>query len=275
MIRHRPAPPLDRYVDCFWWSQRDSPRDCPEHVLPSGAAQLVFLLHDAPIAVWPGSGYGRPGEWSGALVHGPQQGYYVCGPKPAGAALGVSFRPATAAAVLGVAMTELVEQHAPLDSLWGRRGASLREQLLDAGAPVRMFRILERELTARIQRPLLMHPAVANALAALPVAAGVLRVGDLQRQSGCSPRHFIALFRSAVGMAPKHYFRIQRFNAVLQGLAGGAGMALADVAAAAGYADQAHLAREFREFAGITPTQYQPAGGDRPRHHLATSWPPR
>lgn len=275
MLRYRPAPPLDSFVEWIWWSRRDAPRDGLEHVLPSGAAQLVFLLHDRPISLWSDCGSGRKQTWSGALVHGPQQAYYVCGEKPCGAAVGVSFRPGAAAAVLGVAMSELVNRHQPLDALWGTRGVALRERLMEAGEPMRIFRILERELTARIRRSLLMHPAVADALITRASAAGDVRVGELQRRSGCSPRHFIQLFHTAVGMTPLRYFRIQRFNAVLERMAGHTGMELVDIAACAGYADQAHLAREFREFAGVSPTRYRPANPASPRHHLSASRPPR
>ena len=49
LIRYRPAPPLDLFVDCFWWSVRNEAQNHGEHMLPSGAAQLVFALHETPI----------------------------------------------------------------------------------------------------------------------------------------------------------------------------------------------------------------------------------
>lgn len=81
--------------------------------------------------------------------------------------------------------------------------------------------------------------------------------------------HFIELFRSAVGLTPKHFYRVQRFAAVLRRLATAGAADLADLATSAGYSDQAHLTREFRAFAGITPTQYRPRGTDAVFHHRA------
>jgi AraC-like DNA-binding protein len=266
MSRYRPAPPLDRYVECFWWSQRDEPQDAAEHMLPSGGAQLVFALHETPISCRP-SGAEHSSAWSGSIVHGPQSSYYLAGPKPAGAAVGVSFRPGAAGAMLGTPLGELADRHVPLEAIWGARGVDLWQGLMAAADPQAMFRLLERSLSARIQRPLLMHPAVAHALVPRPADGSPARVAELQRTSGYSPRHFIALFRSAVGLNPKHYFRIRRFNATLPSMA--VGGSLTDIAAAAGYSDQAHLSREFREFAGVTPTEYRPLGADRPLHHRA------
>jgi AraC-like DNA-binding protein len=270
MHRHRPAPPLDRYIDCFWWSHRDEPQHDSEHMLPSGGAQLLFALHETPILCRPSTSENWS-AWSGSIVHGPQSGYYVAGPKPTGGIVGVSFRPGAAGSVLGASMAELADRHVTLDAIWGTRGVDLQHRLMSAADPKTMFLILEQVLSARIHRPLLIHPAIAHALAARPADGSPARVAEAQRASGYSPRHFIALFRSAVGLNPKHYYRIRRFASTVRSMA--AGGCLGDVAAAAGYSDQAHLTREFREFAGIAPTQYRPSGVDRPLHHRAAAEP--
>ena len=269
-IRYRPAAPLDSYVDCFWWSQRDEPQLHCEHMLPSGTAQLVFALHDEPIACWMGSSQINSVIWTRGLLHGPQWSYFVSGPKPCGAVAGVSFRPGAAGYVLGLPIAELADRHVTLDALWGAAGQSLHERLREAGKPPAVFRLLEQELMARLRRPLLIHPAIAHALA--PHASGWAhtRVIDIQREAGYSPRHFIALFRAAVGLTPKHYYRVKRFTAALQSLAASSGTNLANLAAALGYSDQAHFTREFRDFAGITPRQYRPRGPDSALHHVAS-----
>ncbi len=273
LIRHRPAPPLDRYIECFWWSHRDEPQGHGEHMLPSGGAQLLFALHEIPLLCLP-SARADPLEWSGSIVHGPQSGYYMTGPKPKGGTVGVSFRPGAAGAVLGVPMEELADRHVALDAIWGTRGADLRHRLMSASGPREIFQILEQSLSVRIYRPLLVHPAVAQALLSHPMdVSPPARVAQIQRASGYSPRHFIALFRSAVGLKPKHYYRIRRFNSALRSMAAGDGHGLGDIAAAAGYSDQSHLTREFREFAGVAPSRYRPSGADRPLHHRAAVEP--
>jgi AraC-like DNA-binding protein len=271
LIRYCPAPPLDRYIECFWWSHRDEPQDHGEHMLPSGGAQLLFTLQETSILCRPAAA-GNAIAWSGTIVHGPQSRYYVTGAKPKGGIVGVSFRHGAAGAVLGASMEELADRHVALDGIWGTRGVDVHHRLMSAGEPKDVFRILEQSLSARIHRPLLVHPAVAHALA--PRAANVssqARVTDVQRASGYSPRHFIALFRSAVGLNPKHYYRIRRFNFAVRSMAAGDGQGFGDIAAAAGYSDQAHMIREFREFAGVAPTKYRPGAPDRPLHHRAAT----
>src|ERR1700761_419304 len=228
MSRYRPAPPLDRYIECFWWSHRYEPQDNSEHMLPSGGAQLLFALHEIPILCR--SSHAER-SWSGSIVHGPQSSYYVAGPKPKGGVVGVSFRPGAAGPVLGVSMAELADRHVPLEAIWGSRGVDLRQRLMSSADPTAMFRILEQSLSVRLHRPLLIHPAVAQALIARPADAAPARVADVQRASGYSAKHFISLFRSAVGLNPKHYYRIRRFNSAVRSMAAGDGQSLGDLAA--------------------------------------------
>lgn len=269
LIRHRPCAALNSYVEQFWWSQRDRAQEYGEHMLPSGRVQMIFALHEEPIICFPGSSSRGSMSWSRSIVHGPQWGYFKTGPKPTGITVGISFRPGAAESILGFPVTELTDCHVSLDELWGARGEELRERLLGANDPNSALRLLESELITRLKRPLQIHPAVAHALALRPGAWTHIRVADIQRDAGYSARHFVALFRAAVGLTPKHYYRIQRFTAALQRLASTKPWNLADLATAVGYSDQAHLSREFREFAGITPTQYRPRDATSIMHHRA------
>lgn len=264
LIRHRPAAPLDAAIECLWLSRRsENSPDC-EHMLPSGKAQLVITLHDSPIEWAHANSSGSWQSWTRGVVHGPQTRYYLAGPKPKGTVVGVSFRPGMAAALLGASMQEFQDSHVSLEQLWGYRGIDIHERLASVSDPSRIFRLLEGEMIARLRWPLLIHPAIAYALQA---HIEPRRVEDVRQRSGYSPRHFIELFRSTVGLAPKHYYRVRRFSNALTRIARG-NVRLADVAAAAGYSDQAHLSREFRELAGVTPSAYQPRGMDSEHHHV-------
>lgn len=265
LVRYSPPPPLDAFVECFWWSERERAQTAPEQLLPTGAGSLVFSLHDVPITISPSSAPGESIRWTRGIVHGPQSTFYASSPKPPGASVGVAFRPGAAGAILGVPTAELADRHVPLDLLWSDGAGDLYERLCVAAAPSDMFASLEREFMARLARARLMHPAVAHAVAQRWRAG--LRVSDIEREAGYSSRHFIALFRDAVGLTPRRYYRIKRFSGVLRALAATGTGDLAGVATTMGYADQSHLNREFREFAGLTPTQYRPRDATSPHHH--------
>jgi AraC-like DNA-binding protein len=129
------------------------------------------------------------------------------------------------------------------------------EQRLDA---------LECMLAGRLPTVSGLHPAIALALQQLPTARSVR---DVVNESGYSHRRFIELFSRAVGLTPKVYFRVLRFRRALRSAHAPAGDAWIDLAMAAGYSDQSHFNREFREFVGLTPTDYRDAA-PRFAHHV-------
>jgi AraC-like DNA-binding protein len=269
MIRYRPAAPLDVAIDCIWLSHRREHFASLEHMLPSGKAQLVIPLHELPIQ-WAAPDH-KPQwhSWTRGVIHGPQSRYYVAGPKPPGVVVGASFRVGMAAEILGVPLDELRDRHVSLEELWGYRGLELHDRLASIREPMAICRALEAELIAKIRRPLLIHPAIAYALRPDRFDGGSPRVDEIQQRTGYSPRHFIELFHSTVGLTPKHFYRVQRFSSALTQLAGG-GARLAAVASAAGYADQAHFSREFRELAGVAPSAYCPPAANSEHHHVVT-----
>jgi AraC-like DNA-binding protein len=259
-----PAPPLDAFVDVLWWSERSAPLEATEHMLPTGTCQLVIALHDAPIA-WAAADPAAAWQpWTHGVVHGPQSTFYRAGPKPAGAVVGAAFRPGAAGAILGVPCGELLDRHVPIVDLWGGFARELHERLAACAEPHAALRLLEQALIARIKTPLLMHPAVAFALRQPPMQP----IESVRKQTGYSHRHLVALFRSAVGLTPKHYFRIRRISEAAQRLATRP-TRIAELAADLGYADHAHLTREFRALCGVPPTAYRPRAPDSAHHHVA------
>ena len=124
--------------------------------------------------------------------------------------------------------------------------------------------ILESILAARLTTRRAIHPAVPQALEQLRVTSSIRRI---VQASGYSHRTLISLFRRSVGLTPKQYVRVLRFQRVLETVSVAEKTSLVDVAMEAGYSDQAHFNREFRAFAGVTPTEYRRESPERP-HHL-------
>jgi len=95
-------------------------------------------------------------------------------------------------------------------------------------------------------------PQLARAWRTMPRAGGAVRIADLAREAECSHRHLIAQFREQIGATPKSAARSLRFARAAR-LIGRENLPLAQVAAVFGYADQAHLTREYATFAATTP----------------------
>jgi AraC-like DNA-binding protein len=264
---HRvPAPPLDAFIASIWFCQNEPRPFALERVLPSGAAQLIVNLKEDRTRMYhPETGAMTAG--GGTVLSGVSARYGVIDTAEQECVAGVCFRPGGTVPFFAAPADELCDAGVPLEFAWGRRRAArLREQLLAAPTPAAKLDSLERAM-AEAWKACAPDPAVAFALdrfADRPEAARIAAVAD---RIGLSPRRFIERFKAAVGVAPKRYCRILRFQRALVGAERGRRVDWTRIAVDCGYFDQAHFIHDFRSFAGITPTGYE-AGRTQFRNHV-------
>jgi AraC-like DNA-binding protein len=164
--------------------------------------------------------------------------------------LQVRLSPVIARAVLG-ASSELGETMAALDDLWGRDAGRTCEQLRAAGSWDERFAIAEAVLARRHDPRRVADPEVAFAWRQMVTSRGQVRVEPLAAEAGWSRKRLWSRFQSQIGLTPKRAAQLIRFDHAAHRLAAGRSAAL--VAAESGYADQSHLHRDVRAFAGMTP----------------------
>ncbi len=231
-----------------------------ERALPTGGVQLLVNL-DADAF----HSYGLDGSVQathGASVQGPSSLPAVIDPAEQRSVLWVAFRAAGGYPFFRAPSDVMVG----LDEYWGRDGAVLRERLLAEPTPLARIRLLERVLVERAARPLEPDPAVRFAAAALRRGDPVAQVSDAL---GWTPRRLLRRFAAQVGLAPKRYARIGRFQRLLTSVTGG-DVDWARCAVEHGFHDQSHLIHEFQAFSGLSPTGYRPRS-EADRNHVPIS----
>lgn len=252
---YRPPGPLSAFVDHLWiYSGFESPR-LKERIFPNGTFELVFNLRDDKIRIYQST---RPSECirlSGGIVSGPYAGFFVTDTALEASVMGVHFKPGGALPFLGFAANELADTHIDLQTIWGRTAADVREQLCYKTSPVRRFRLLERFLLSRLPRSFEHHDAVSLALSALGTAR-CQTTHELAHDACLSEKRFIEVFRSDVGLNPRLFTRIRRFQRVLARTRRYEALDWAELAVDHGYFDQSHLIRDFVAFSGCTPAEY-------------------
>lgn len=174
--------------------------------------------------------------------------------------LQIDFTPLGAYRFFGRPMHELAECMVPLDALSDPTLAGLRERLGAERSWNRRFAVAEAAVLPRLARAGGPSRAVAHAYERIASSGGAVRIGVLAAELAWSRKHLAARFREEVGLTPKTVARIARFGRAQAMAASGTAAGWADVAAACGYADQAHLVREYAALAGGTPGAW-PAGG--------------
>jgi AraC-like DNA-binding protein len=171
-------------------------------------------------------------------------------------AMGVFFRPGGVHALLGVPTDTFCNKNVPLDQIWGSIAGTLRDRLRTESQLARKFQVLEIALLQRIKERARLNAAVQYALEEFACIARVPGVDRIAREAGLSRRRFTQLFREQIGLTPKVFCRVQRFQTALKQIKSGASVDWAQLALTAGYYDQAHLAHEFQNFSGLTPSAY-------------------
>ncbi|MDN5859314.1 MAG: helix-turn-helix transcriptional regulator, partial [Pseudonocardia sp.] len=164
-----------------------------------------------------------------------------------------------ARALLGMPAAEIAGMSVDLNAVLGRRCAHLMEQLAEAPGWDARFALLDRALAALAADGPGLHgtpPEVRRAADLIQASGGTSRITDLARDVGWSRRHLTERFRIETGLGPKSMARVVRFERVCAWLRRPDRPPLAVAAAEGGYVDQAHLARDFRELAGLTATEW-------------------
>jgi AraC-like DNA-binding protein len=254
--RYIPQPPLSAFVVCLWYSDGAPNTHSKERLLPNGEAAIIFNLRDDPVRIYDAQNIARHDSYGLAVLSGARSNCFVIDTCQQERVVGIQFRPGGIFPFFRMPASEVEGASFDLDDLWPRRTAEIREQLLAAQSVDTVFAALERCLQDQLVRPLELHPAVAYAVERFCSLAHGSRVAAVTERIGLSPRRFIQIFHQQVGLTPKAFCRVRRFQRVLQFIHGGQRVDWAQLALDCGYYDQAHFIHDFQAFSGLTPSTY-------------------
>lgn len=225
--------------------------------LPSQYLTIVISL-DEPLGVaWPGA----PVEKFHTLVGGLHSTAVRIGNSSNTSGIQLALTPEGSRALLGVSPGELGSLVVNLDDVLGRPARELTDELCSQTDWNRRFEIVERLLlqAARTKSSKVAgeaKPELGWAWQRLCQTAGAIGVLELAAEVGWSRRHLTERFRTEYGLPPKVAARVLRFEQAVGKLKRRPRTKLADLAADVGYADQAHLTREWHSIAGCSPRQW-------------------
>jgi AraC-like DNA-binding protein len=240
VVRHQaPSPPLSAFVDIVWLCEMPPQPWSQERLLPDGTLQLVVDLSGR-------DGYG--------VIAGPHAHFFVLDTTHYMDLVGVHFRPGGAFPFLGLPVHELRDLDVPLESLWGSLARELTDRLLEARTDDEKFAIVEAVLLRRARARFDRHPAVAYALSHFTRVPHTRTIAQVSQQIGLSQRRFIEVFSSEVGLTPKLFCRIRRFQSAMRRVHSRERVNWSEVAQACGYFDQAHFIHDFQAFSGLNPS---------------------
>lgn len=260
-----PGPPLAGLIEALWYYRDGASSHAQERLMPDGTMSIIINLREDSLPVYDPQAPAKFDLRRGTLWVGAQSSFSIIDTACQAELMGVQFRPGGAAAFVGCPAGELHGLEVNLESIWGEAAAALRSALVDAPTVSGKFRVLAGMLRARLRPAARPHAVVAFALNKFHTEPEC-RLDELVERTGYSARRFIELFSAGVGLTPKLYQRVWRFQSVLRRLHAGPSDDFAGLAHAGGFYDQAHFNHEFRAFSGLTPAAYLTQRGPHANH---------
>lgn len=257
LVTHAPAAPLRAHVLSYEGYAETADRVVYDRRMPSGAVPMIIGF-GAPMRS-AGPGTRGAAKFEQAFVAGLHDTHTTSEWSGVSRGVQVNMTPIGAHLLLGVPMDSITDRVVALDDVFGAAGRDLAEHMQHATTWEARFAAVDDLLTARMAasraRP---TEGTAWAWQRLNATQGRTSIAALTEALGCSRKHLVAQFREQIGLPPKMVARILRFTRARTLAERASGESWIEIAQRSGYYDQAHLIRDFTEFAGITPGAYKP-----------------
>lgn len=256
---------LSSYVKFIWCCENYTPESSKERVLPTGSSQLIINLNNQKFRHFRGDEF-QEKVYDPAIITGIRSGHIFLDSYTRISTLGVVLKPGATSALFRIPSDEFLNQAASLDSVLKAGISELRDRLIAASTHKKKFSLMESFLSRLLNSEYQLHPAVDFAISQIDKKKGLLPISEILNQTGYSRRWFSQIFRNTVGIPPKQYARIQRFQYNLQLIRKTGTPNWPELAVSNGYFDQAHFIHDFKNLAGISPSEYALNQGDAANH---------
>jgi AraC-like DNA-binding protein len=247
----RPSPRLASFIKCFWALEYSGSTDV-EPVLPDGCPEIVFNLSDRFLRLYTAHDELQPS----ALFAGQMSRSIAIRPTGNVNLFGVRFQPAGALPLLRFPMSEITDRIIDLASACGRIGEEVEWRINEARSLAERVAIFESFFVTELAARNNTDAIAAYATETIVEGRGLRSISSVSAHVGVSDRRLERRFKRAVGVSPKTFSRIVRFQAVVNAVQLSETPNMLDTALSYGYYDQSHLIRDFRGFSGDSPSAY-------------------
>lgn len=253
---HIPRFPLDQFVEVFVYFSDVHFAHNFDRFLPNGDTEILIDFHDSPQYIFDNNTLKEIQAchhiWASGLRTEPIT-------IPAGnksEMMVISFKKGKAAPFFPFPMDEIADSVVDAALVWGSDFGDLRERLLATADISLRFGMVEEFLITRFHAQLELNPCVAFAVGEMTNNPDQISIARMNHQIGYSQKHFTEMFRRQIGVTPKSYLKIMRFQKAVQTIDGADSPDWGRISQDCGFYDQAHFINDFKHFSGFTPAKY-------------------
>ncbi len=252
-----PEYPLSQFVDCFFYHENISAAHSIDRFLPDGNTEIIIDLSSTPKYIYDNETLEEKQVCKNAWASGVRTEYIsIPSDNEKSAMLVIYFKKGMAYPFFPLPMNEMLDRVVDTDLLWGREFENLRESLLETKNVDHRFVLVEKFLLSRYSSQFDTNACVSYAIDQIVKAPSQINLGRLYNKIGYSQKHFTEMFKTHVGVAPKTYVKILRFQKAIAEIEAKKEVSWTTIAHEAGFYDQAHFINDFKFFSGFTPADY-------------------
>ncbi|HSL47257.1 MAG TPA: AraC family transcriptional regulator [Anaerolineales bacterium] len=256
---HKPAFPLNKFIEHLVYYDGLRTTHSLDRFLPDGNTEIIIDLTEQPQYIYDNETLQEIQACRYAWVSGVRTQPITIPSGHGSRMLIVAFKKGGAFPFYSFPMSTLTDTVVEADFVFGTEIHHLREQLLTVKSSKRMFQLMESFLLHQAGEAIddsISTRSVQHALMSIVHSPTIRCLHELSEQIGYSQKHFIDLFKAQVGVSPKQYLKIMRFQKAVWAIERDALPRWSQIALESGYYDQAHLIHDFKLFSGFTPNEY-------------------
>lgn len=253
---YTPARPLGDFIESFVYYKDYNPVHSVDRFLPDGNIYIVIDLTDYPKFIYDNHTLKEIQSCRNVWFSGIRNNYITIPSGRDSEMFVINFQKGRAYPFVEMPMNELTDFVVDGELVMSNEILNMRDALLNLPTPAQKFRYAERYLTKVFGKKLIVNPVIEYSVNSILTAPEQLTISRLSEKVGFSQKHFIKIFREHIGIAPKAFLRIARFQKAIQEISVRKEIDWAGVAYESGYYDQAHFINDFKEFSGFTPKEY-------------------
>jgi AraC-like DNA-binding protein len=254
---YKPQFPLSQFIDSFIYYEGIYVEHTVDRFLPNGDTEILIDFDDTPQYIYDNDSLKEIQACHNIWASGVRTEPITIPSGSMARMMVIMCKKGMAYPFFPFPMDEIVDSVLDADLIWGSSFAYLREKLLAAAPNIdRMFKLTEDFLVKNFLGPTVLNPCVEYAVAEIVRQPDQINLSRLSAKIGYSQKHFIGMFKRQVGVAPKSFLKILRFQKAIGDIERSVRVDWTAISHESGFYDQAHFINDFKTFSGFTPEQY-------------------
>lgn len=251
-----PSFPLNQFIESFLYYKDYSPQHSIDRFLPDGNVNIVIDLTDYPKFIYDNHTLKEIQSCKNVWFSGIRNNFITIPSGRDNEMFIINFLKGRAYPFVEMPMHELTDYVVDGELVMTREILNLRERLLAAVSVGNKFQYAEQYLMKIFGPKLMVNPFIEYSVNHLLNSPTGMTLEQLALKVGFSQKHFIKIFKEHVGLTPKGFLKVMRFQKAIQEIELSREVNWNTIAYESGYYDQAHFSNDFKAFSGFTPQQY-------------------